>query len=119
MNVTNVLSEWYDAEVFTPEQKQKIAAAFVAKNLNPCPSCGKLGTWTVGDGLVIFPFVTSVGQRFVQGGQSYPCVPLLCSYCGNTMFHNAFTLGVGVLLGLIPTPATMPPIPEPEPQTHG
>ncbi len=93
--------------MFTPEQKAGIAQALTAKQLNPCQACGKVGTWTIGDALVLFPFYYWSGISFGATGQSYPCVPVLCSNCGNTMFHNAFTLGVAGLLGL-----TCAPIPE-------
>src|SRR6267142_2262411 len=102
--------------MFTPEQKQTIASVFAGKNLNPCPSCGHTNTWQVGEGLVLFPFSVSNNQGiYVPGNNSYPCVPIVCSFCGNTMFHNALTLGLGELLGLLPprviTPAPMPVLP--------
>ena len=90
--------------MFTEEQKKRIAEALGAKHLNPCPSCGRIGTWNVGDGIVAFPFQVKSLLGLTSTVQSYPCVPILCSFCGNTMFHNAFTLGVAELLGLTPTP---------------
>lgn len=102
--------------MFTPEQKEKISAAFAAKDLKPCPMCGMLKTWTVGDGLAMVPIHVKAGQRFMPTRQMYPCIPLICLNCGNTAFHNAYYLGLEEVLGLVPAdpplpPPTMPPIP--------
>src|SRR5437762_1253158 len=91
--------------MFTQDQKQKMAEALTAKRLNACPSCGKLGTFAIGDALVMFPLQENPPIGMSLTGQSYPCIPLVCSYCGFTMFYNAFTLGLGELVGLIPSPA--------------
>lgn len=97
--------------MFNSEQKERIAAVFAEKQLNPCPSCGKTHTWNIGEGLVMFPFVTSNPAGFVQSGTSYPCIPIVCSNCGNTMFHNAFTLGLAEFLGLVVRPVSQVAVP--------
>src|SRR5882762_8659555 len=94
--------------MFTAEQKQKIAEVLTAKHLNACPSCGKLNTFGIGDALVMFPLQDSPQLGISLTGKSYPCIPLLCSYCGFTMFYNALTLGLGEVLGVIPTPTPTP-----------
>ena len=90
--------------MFTQDQKQKIAEVLTEKRLNACPSCSRLGTFGIGDALVMFPLQENPHIGMSLGGQSYPCIPLLCSYCGFTMFYNAFTLGLGEVLGLIQAP---------------
>jgi hypothetical protein len=96
--------------MFTEEQKQKIGEALTAKRLNPCPSCGKLGTFLIGDALVMFPLQENP-LTMSLGGRSYPCIPLTCSYCGFSMFYNAFTLELAEVLGLTPASAKA--------ETHG
>jgi len=90
--------------MFTVEQQQKIVEALNAKNINPCPSCGKEKTWSVGPALVLFVLQPNPSQGVTMTGQSLPCIPLICSNCGNTMFHNAVTLGLGEVLGLRTAP---------------
>jgi hypothetical protein len=90
--------------MFTQEQKQKIAEVLTAKKLSACPSCSKLGTFGIGEALVMFPLQENPKLGISLGGQSYPCVPVLCSYCGFILFYNAFTLGLGEFLGLTPSP---------------
>jgi hypothetical protein len=89
------------AAMFTQEQKNKIADVLNAKKLNACPSCGKLATFGIGDALVMFTLQENPG-RIALGGQSYPCIPLLCSYCGFMMFYNAYVLGLAEFLGVAP-----------------
>ncbi len=31
--------------------------------------------------------------------KGYPCVPLMCSNCGNTVFYNVVVLGIADLVG--------------------
>ncbi len=91
--------------MFTADQQQKIAEALNAKNINPCPSCGKEKTWSVGPALVLLVLQPNPPLGVSITGQSLPCIPLICTNCGNTMLHNAMTLGLGEVLGLRPTPA--------------
>jgi hypothetical protein len=86
--------------MFTQEQKQKIAEVLNAKNLNACPSCGKLKTFGIGAALVMFPLQENPKLGTSLGGPSYPCVPVLCSYCGVMLFYNVFTLELGEIFGL-------------------
>jgi hypothetical protein len=44
------------------------------------------------DHLVSAPVYSSNGMYL--GGPSYPCVMVVCSNCGYTMFHNAVVIGV-------------------------
>jgi hypothetical protein len=98
--------------MFTPEQKKTIAETLAAKGLKPCPICGLSHTWILGEALVMFPLMIKPSKgnvAWVPNGQSYPSVPVLCSNCGNTVFHNIFTLGLGQLLELT---ATLEPQPQ-------
>jgi hypothetical protein len=104
MNVLRASVGYDTGRMLTQEQKQRISEALAAKHLSPCQACRVVGTWAVGDALVLFPLHYWSGISFGTTGQSYPCVPVLCSNCGNMMFHNAFTLGVAGLLGLTCAP---------------
>lgn len=86
---------------FTAEQRQRIAQALNTKGLKPCPSCGKVGTFSIGDSLVRI-VLQDDPKTISLGGRSYPCVPVLCSYCGYMLFYNVYTLGIAPLLGLEP-----------------
>lgn len=86
--------------MFTPDQRTKIAAALNSKNIKPCPSCGRVGTFVVGDALVVFPLQPNVSHGISVGGPSYPGIPVTCNYCGFMAFYNVFTLGLADDLGL-------------------
>ena len=91
--------------MFTLEQKKKIAEALNEKKLNACPSCGKVGTYTIGDAFVMFPLQEDPKKGISLTGSSYLCVPVLCSYCGFSLFYNVVTLGLAEFFGITATPA--------------
>ena len=79
---------------FTEEEKQKILAAIAEKapQIRNCPVCGN-PNWALGEGLVSLPIQGQIGG-IVLGGPVYPCVPIICSNCGNTALLNALLLGL-------------------------
>lgn len=88
---------------FTPEQKREIIRVFTSKTLAnaPCLMCGT-NNWILNDGLVFFHLQTPQELQLGVRGPALPNLAISCSTCGNTMFFNVFTLGLGNLLGLIP-----------------
>jgi hypothetical protein len=100
--------------MLTPEQRTAIGNAIAKKGgIHACSVCGLINTFGVGIGMIMFPLQKSTENGYAISRQSYPCIPLICSNCGNTIFINAVVLGVAEALSLKPaaTP-TMPPIPE-------
>jgi hypothetical protein len=98
-DLSSISARCYILKMFTPEQKNRIAAALNARNPQPCSGCKQLQTLMVGDGFVNFP-IQHAPTHFTLEGGNYACIPVICSFCGNVTFHNAFTLGLNEFLGL-------------------
>lgn len=87
---------------FTPEVREQIATHLREKaTILKCGACGQ-STWTLGTDIVLLPLQPNP-KSFAVGGQSYPCIVLLCNTCGNTQLHNVLILGLGRILGVEPT----------------
>ncbi|HEY7466914.1 MAG TPA: hypothetical protein VIB47_09510 [Dehalococcoidia bacterium] len=56
--------------------------------------------WTIADGFVQFQLLYP-GQAFQPQANQMPTLALTCNNCGNTIFLNLFTLGLGDLSGLM------------------
>jgi hypothetical protein len=84
---------------FTEEEKQKILGAIRTKvpQMGKCPICGN-PHWTLADGFVSLPIQGQIGG-IVLGGPTLPCVPIICTNCGNTALLNAMLLGLKDVLG--------------------
>ena len=64
----------------------------------PCQMCGQ-GNWNISDKL--FEIRELQKGAFVLGGPIIPLIPIVCTYCGNTLLVNAIVAGV--------VPSTVPP----------
>src|SRR5260221_8585429 len=90
---------------FTPAQERLITGAFSTKARQAkCPGCG-FESFTLGQGIVYLQLGPTVDEtnpfssRLKFGGPSLPCVPIICTTCGNTQMYNIFVLGVAEALG--------------------
>jgi predicted nucleic-acid-binding Zn-ribbon protein len=83
---------------FTEDEKQKLLAAIQARvpSIRNCPVCGN-NNWTLANGYVQLPLQKEIGST-VLGGPVLPCVPIICTNCGNTVLLNAFILGLKDIL---------------------
>jgi hypothetical protein len=57
-----------------------------------CPICGKEKTYTFGPDLVTLTFNPNPFAPTYT--LPYPCVVVICSWCGHTLFFNAIRLGL-------------------------
>lgn len=82
-----------DNRAWTQEQGQKIIAWLNEKwgQDRPCSQCGH-SEWGIGQSPVQLIVGGPDGGIFL--GESYPCVPILCNNCGNTVLINALKCGV-------------------------
>jgi hypothetical protein len=101
---------------FTLEQQRQIIEALNRK-LRSCSACGMAGTWRlVTDGVISVPVTASLGfpggypaasgmyyAAPIYPNSSLPCVGVTCSNCGHLQLHSAIQLGLGYLVGVIPT----------------
>jgi hypothetical protein len=92
---------------FTPEQMQQLIEILTPKLVEPCASCGHNNFSIQGD-IVMFPLQPRPGMVSL-GGPSLPCLPVICTICGNTLFYNVFVLGVAQILGISSAAATEVP----------
>ncbi|HEV3040253.1 MAG TPA: hypothetical protein VHA33_20990 [Candidatus Angelobacter sp.] len=90
---------------FTPEQNERIVQKLVEKigTNKACPMCGRSG-WLVNDGLVLLTLQSPAQAAITIGGKALPSLTITCTTCGNTVFLNVFTLGLGDVLGMVPAP---------------
>jgi hypothetical protein len=83
---------------FSDEVKKRVSAALSERVAAfGCYACGRQNTWVLADAFVNFSLVESVNVMVV-GGPSMPCVALVCSHCGHTVFFNALVLGLQDML---------------------
>lgn len=61
-----------------------------------CPMC-RTGPWTLIDGYISISVGGAPGE-IVLGGQTLPCVGLVCTTCGYTAYFNMIVLGLQDLL---------------------
>ena len=80
--------------VLTEEEQTRILARIKerAPHLETCPVCGN-HTWQVQDNYVLIPVPQEAGGT-TPGGSGLPCIPILCSNCGNTLLLNLIILGL-------------------------
>jgi len=85
-------------------EDQKIASMKAIQERIPsgemfCPLC-KTNRWTVqGDGLIVHTVQRDYPIKMNVGGQTLPCLALICQNCGNTHFLNIFILGIAEIFG--------------------
>lgn len=63
-----------------------------APHIETCPVCGN-HTWQVQDNYILIPAPQEAG-RTTLGESGLPCIPILCSNCGNTLLLNLIILGL-------------------------
>jgi hypothetical protein len=85
---------------FSDEQRAAVANAINDRchgRLSKCNLCGR-GQWSLVDGLILLNLSEDINSVRI-GGPVAPVVALVCSECGNTIFINVLTLGLGHLFG--------------------
>jgi hypothetical protein len=98
---------------FTEDQQRQILAALNNKKIRGCSACGLTRTWElITEGIINLP----VGSAGLPGGsyqyyaapiypnRGMPCIGLMCKNCGHLQLHSVFQLGLGTVLGLLPSP---------------
>lgn len=82
------------------EKQQAILDAVLAKmqaqRVGPCSLC-QTSNWQLVDGFSSINLSDIAGQ-VVLGGQTLPCVVIVCKRCGNTHLLNLRVLGLDHLL---------------------
>src|ERR1700735_3371807 len=95
---------------FTAEQQRQIIEALNRK-IRGCSACGLNSTWRlVTEGIINMPVSPPLPfQAFPPTyygtfpSQGLPCVGLICTNCGHFQFHSVIQLGLGHVLGVLPT----------------
>lgn len=62
--------------------------------MHSCGVCGEENSFFIADGYAVIA-ASPVGNVTTTSGLSMPLLPLCCTKCGNTVFLNALTLGLG------------------------
>lgn len=100
---------------FTVEQQQKIVEALNTK-LRNCSACGMQKTYQlVTEGLINlsvtspiwYPSNAMYYQAPIYPNRGLPCVAVMCTNCGHLQLHSVFQLGLGAVLGLVPSAPLM------------
>lgn len=87
--------------------QQRIIKAITDRGgIHPCAVCGN-PSFSLTDGYVTTPLAPTP-SAIVLGGATLPSVALVCNRCGNTLFLNLLTLGLGDLIPQAPTPEQSP-----------
>ncbi len=77
------------------EEEQSTLQKFVLEKWTEerkCPLCGKYN-WLSSDMVVSTPGVGE-GGTMIFGGTQVPSIPIICTFCGYTVFINAMIAGV-------------------------
>lgn len=87
---------------FSQEDTDRILARIRerAPTVRSCPLCGTMNGYTLVPTLVKLMLSEPHTPQIVVGNQAMPFAVLICNQCGNTLFVNLFTIGLGDISGL-------------------